>query len=208
MMSRPLRDRLLELQQDAGQVRLAPAADVRARGLRRARRRTAGTAVACAALVTVAGFGVTAVLGPDGTPDTVATLPAGPQGNCRYPVDLALPDDPRTVQIEVSAGADRAGQVAGELAARGFAATGHGLIDPDSDTDGTVAVIRYGPGAIGAATLVRALVGNGAVMRFYPERDGRTVDLALGTEFGRLATTTEVNQALVEAGEPTRPPGC
>jgi hypothetical protein len=204
-MSRPLRDRLVELQEDTEQVRLAPAATVRARGQQRSRRRLAGTAVA---VTTLAALGVTTAVTVDRGPGP-APAPAGPvtRPGCAT-VDLSLPDDPGDVQIEVYAGAKQANQVAGDLAARGFAATGHGLIDPESDTDGTVAVIRYGPRAIGDATLVGALLGGDARLRYYPDRDDRTVDLALGTEFRQLATTTEVNQALVEAGEPTPPPGC
>jgi hypothetical protein len=56
--------------------------------------------------------------------------------------------------------------------------------------------------------VVRALVSGDVVMKFLPDRGGRTIDLVLGSGFRRLATTTEVNMALVEFGEPTRPPGC
>jgi hypothetical protein len=33
------------------------------------------------------------------------------------------------------------------------------------------------------------------------------IDIVIGSEFRQLATTTEVNQSLVEVGEPTVPPG-
>jgi hypothetical protein len=45
-------------------------------------------------------------------------------------------------------------------------------------------------------------------MKFLPDRGSRTIDLVVGADFDRLATTTEVNMALVEFGEPTRPVGC
>ena len=204
-MSRPVRERLVDLAVDVEQVRLAPAAAVRARGHSRTRRRRAGTAAALVTVAAAAGFGLTSVAGGDRVP--VATLPAVPSRHCPIPADLTLPDDPSAVVITVVGGSDKVGQVAVELKQRGFSATDRAWIDPDSDTRGAVAVIRYGPRAIGAATLVRALVAGDAVMKFLPEQESRTVDLALGSDFRGLASSTEVNQKLVAAGEPTRPPG-
>ena len=205
-MSRPVRERLMELSADVDRVRLAPAAAVRARGRRRTRRRRATTAAALATVVVAGGFGLTSVVG--GGPDPVATLPAAPSSSCRFPVDLTLPGAPGDVVVEVVGGSEQAGQVAGELGNRGFQASGQGWIDPDSDARGQVAVLRYGPQAIGAATVVRAVVNGAVVMRFVPDREGRTVELVLGSDFDRLATTTEVNRNLAEYGAPTRPPGC
>ncbi|MFI7541355.1 LytR C-terminal domain-containing protein [Actinoplanes sp. NPDC049599] len=205
-MSHPVRERLAELAVDVDQVRLAPAADVRARGRTRARRRRAGTAVALVTVVAAAGFGLASVTGR--TPEPVATPPAGPRVSCRFPVDLNLPHTPGELDVQVYAAALQAGAVTAELDRRGFTATGHSLIDRETGTVGTVAVIRYGPRAIGAAGLVRALVGGDAVMQFSPDRDGRAVDLVLGTEFQRLATSTEMNTALLAAARPTAPPGC
>jgi hypothetical protein len=204
-MSLPVHERLAELSADVEQVRLAPAADIRARGRSRARRRRAGTAVGIAVVVTSAGFGLTSVFG--GTPQPVATLPAGPLSSCASLVDLTLPGSPSEVEITVVGGTEQAGQVAGELDKRGFTATG-GSSDPDAGSPGAVAVLRYGPQAIGAATVVRAFLDGDAVMTFQPDRTGRTVDLVVGDGFRGLATTTQVNQNLVAAGEPTRPPEC
>ena len=87
-MSRPVRERIVELELDVRQVRLAPAAEVRNRGTRRARRRLAGTAVALAALVAAAGFGLSAVAAkPSPPPDNTAAAPCPG-------LDLRLPDDP------------------------------------------------------------------------------------------------------------------
>lgn len=203
-MSRPVRDRLTDLATDVDQVRLAPAADVRARGRSRARRHRAGTVTALAALVVAAGFGVSTVAGRDRAP--VVTAPAAPSPAC-IPADLSLPDDPGEVTIQVVGGSDRAEQVADQLGDRGFAAGARFRIDPDPDSRGTVAVLRYGPRGIGHATLVRAFVTGDAVMKFVPGREDRTVDLVLGSDFRGLASTTQVNQKLVALGEPTRPPG-
>jgi hypothetical protein len=201
-MSRPVRERMVELSADVEQVRLAPAAAVRARGRSRSRRQRAGTAAGLTAVVAAAGFGLAMANGR--APEPVATPPASPPSNCR----LALPDSPGDVRIQVIGGTDRAGQVTDELVGRGFRATGRGWIDPDSDSRGTVAVLRYGPQAIGAATLVQALVGDDAVMKFQPHWDSPAIELVLGSKFQRLATMTELNQNLVALGEPTPPPGC
>ena len=220
-MSRSVRERLVELERDVEQVLLAPAAAVRARGLRRARRRLAGTAMSAAALAAAAGFGLTSVLGPGGISAPVATQqspspfagtaqPTGSAG-CRYPVDLSLPDDPGRIELRVFPGAGPAGQAAlavQELGERGFTARDTPGSDPDAEAAETAAVVRYGPGAIGAGSLVRALIDGEVVMGFDPGRGGSAVDLVLGAGFRSLATATEVNQALAAGGEPTRPPGC
>jgi hypothetical protein len=201
-MSRPVRERLVELSAEVDQVRLAPAAAVRKRGRTRARRQWAGAAATLATLATAGGIGLATVDRP--APRTAATPAASPASSCR----LALPSDPGEVRIKVIAGADRATQVTEQLTERGFRATGSGWIDPDTDSRGTVAVLRYGPRAVGAATLVQALIGSGAVLKFQPHWDEDAVELVLGNEFQQLATTTELNQNLVELGEPTPPPGC
>ncbi|MET0494765.1 MAG: LytR family transcriptional regulator, partial [Actinoplanes sp.] len=61
---------------------------------------------------------------------------------------------------------------------------------------------------VGAATLVKAVVLGESTMRFDPDRTDDTIDLTLGSAFERLATATELNQTLVELGEPTAPPQC
>ena len=120
-MSRPVRERLVDLAVDVEQVRLAPAAAVRARGHSRTRRRRAGTAAALVTVAAAAGFGLTSVAGGDRVP--VATLPAVPSRHCPIPADLTLPDDPSAVVITVVGGSDKVGQVAVELKQRGFSAT-------------------------------------------------------------------------------------
>ncbi|MGW4945285.1 LytR C-terminal domain-containing protein [Actinoplanes sp. NPDC004185] len=205
-MSRPVRERLVELSAEVEHVRLAPAAAVRARGHSRARRRRAGTAAALATVVVAGGFGLSAVTGGD--PGPVAAPPAAPLSRCSFPVDLSLPDDPADVVIDVVGRSERLAEVTIDLKHRGFVATERQAVDPDTDGSGPVAVLRYGPQAVGAATVVRALVHGDVVMKFLPDRGSRTIDLVLGADFDRLATTTEVNTALVRVGAPTRPAGC
>ena len=70
-----------------------------------------------------------------------------------------------------------------------------------------VAEIRYGPDAVGRAQLVQAYFLAQSDMVYNAKRKGAVVEIVIGSKFQSLATTTEVNQSLVEIGEPTLPPG-
>lgn len=70
-----------------------------------------------------------------------------------------------------------------------------------------VAQLRYGPDAVGAAQLVKAYFLAQAEPLYDPKRKGAVVDVVIGSQYQQLATTTEVNQSLVELGEPDVPPG-
>jgi LytR cell envelope-related transcriptional attenuator len=70
-----------------------------------------------------------------------------------------------------------------------------------------VAVIRYGPKAVGAGWLLRAYFLDEAVTDFDIKRKDDAVDVIIGTQFQQLATTTEVNQSIAAIGEPILPPG-
>jgi hypothetical protein len=80
------------------------------------------------------------------------------------------------------------------------------LTDPYPGEYMEVAVIRYGPRAVGAAWLVAAYFREPA-KDFDIHRADDTVDVILGKAFQQLNTTTEVNQAIAAAGRPTAPPG-
>jgi hypothetical protein len=69
-----------------------------------------------------------------------------------------------------------------------------------------VAVLRYGPKAVGSAHLLRAYFLNEAQPEYNPARADDVVDVVIGDAFKQLATTTEVNQALVELASPELPP--
>lgn len=69
-----------------------------------------------------------------------------------------------------------------------------------------VAVLRYGPKAVGSAHLMRAYFLDQAKVEYDPTREDDTVDVVIGNSFQQLATTTEVNQSLVELGKPQLPP--
>jgi hypothetical protein len=98
------------------------------------------------------------------------------------------------------------GATATGLRERGFTVlthTGGAANEPAGPT-----TLTYGPAAIGTATVLRAALIGDTTMRFDPARSGDTIELTLGTTFERLATSTELNQALVAVGEPTAPPEC
>lgn len=201
-MSQPIRERLRELEAEVQDLHVLPAAAVRARGRRRRRRQLAATAVGVVVMTTAVGIAATRTLE---RPRLPAGATPGPACN------TALPDDPAAVRIRLVGGgapAELVGATATQLRERRFTVqTGTGTGTATDRLAGTAAV-RYGPAAIGAAALVRAELHGDAAMSFDPGRRDGTVDVVLGSAFGRLATTTEVNQALVTAGEPTAPPQC
>ena len=65
-----------------------------------------------------------------------------------------------------------------------------------------VAVLRYGPKTVGSAHLLKAYFLNEAEPEYDPSAHDDIVDVVIGDSFKQLATTTEVNQALVELGQP------
>jgi hypothetical protein len=67
--------------------------------------------------------------------------------------------------------------------------------------------LRYGPAAVGKAHLLKAYFLAQAEPLYDPKRKGDLVDVVLGGKYLELATQTEVNQSLVELGEPDVPPG-
>jgi hypothetical protein len=202
-MPRPMPEQLRELAEDVRGVRLAPAAEVRARGRSRARRRTTVTTAAVAVALAAGGLGLAGALRPE-PGSSAGPVPAAQPDRCPG-LDLRLPDDPQRVGIVVSAGPTTANSVVRDLGNRGFRATAGAKAEAPA---GAAVLLRYGPRAVGNATVVAALVGGLAATSFDPERTDTAVDLVVGPSFTRLNSTTEVNQALATAGEPTRPAEC
>lgn len=199
-MSQPVHDRLRALEADVRNLEVRPAAAVRARGRARGRRQLAAVLVAGAVVATTAGLTF-------GWPQQSTTAdndqPASSPG---ITCVLALPQSPSEVRVRVIDGGAPAGlpdATAAQLRARDFTVL-DGTNEPSSE--GTTA-LRYGPTAIGAATLLRAALNGETTMLFDPDRRDGTIDLTLGPAFTRLATTTEINRNLV-AGEPPAPPQC
>lgn len=77
--------------------------------------------------------------------------------------------------------------------------------DPQKRGVDEVAVLRYGPKAVGSAHLLRAYFLNEAIAEYDAKRTDDVVDVVLGNSFQQLATTTEVNQSLGDLGAPQAP---
>jgi hypothetical protein len=131
-------------------------------------------------------------------------------GNCpdKAPLaDVHLPDDPAEVTLKVLNGTKRAGlaeSVSTEFKNRRF------TVQPSGKSKtkfAGVAEVRYGPDTVGKAQLVRAYFLAQSKMVYNEKRKGQLIEIVIGDDFQQLATTTEVNQSLVEIGEPDLPPG-
>ena len=121
--------------------------------------------------------------------------------------NVTLPETPSEVTIKVYNGTDTTGL--GENVTEAFANRNFKTQKPAENKKkfNGVAQLRYGPQAVGAAHLLKAYFLARAEPQYDPKRKGAVVDVVIGTEFQQLATTTEVNQSLVELGEPEVPPG-
>jgi hypothetical protein len=132
-------------------------------------------------------------------------------GSCtagQVPVSLALPE-PKDVKINVFNATDKPGlasDVATDFKNRKFTVVKEGN-DPLAKRVDGVAVLRYGPKKVGAAWLMRAYFLNEAKFEFDAKRTDDLVDIVVGLKFKQLATVTETNQALAQAGNPTLPQG-
>jgi len=121
--------------------------------------------------------------------------------------NVTLPDDPEQVTVKVYNGTKTPGladSVTNEFKNRRFKTDKPA--ENKKKVDG-VAVMRYGPEAVGSAWLLRAYFLNQADVQYDAKRKGAVVDVVVGSGFQQLATTTEVNQSLVELGEPEVPLG-
>ncbi|GAA3343458.1 hypothetical protein GCM10020358_42790 [Amorphoplanes nipponensis] len=121
--------------------------------------------------------------------------------------NVTLPDDPEQVTVRVFNGTKTPGladAVTNEFKNRRFRT--QKPAENKKKVDG-VAVMRYGPEAVGSAWLLRAYFLDQADVQYDAKRKGTVVDVVVGSGFQQLATTTEVNQSLVELGEPEVPLG-
>jgi hypothetical protein len=121
--------------------------------------------------------------------------------------DVTLPDGPGEVTIKVYNGTSTPGladHVTTDFANRGFKT--QKPAENKKKFKG-IAQLRYGPAAVGKAQLLKAYFLAQAEPQYNPKRKGDVVDVVIGSRYQQLATTTEVNQSLVELGEPDVPPG-
>jgi hypothetical protein len=125
----------------------------------------------------------------------------------KVPVNLKLPDDTKDIKVNVynaSEEVGRAGEVADDLRGRKFNVGKIGN-DPLGKQLDSVAVLRFGPSVVGAAWVVNAHLLNRATLEFDIKRNDDTVDVVIGTQFRKLATATEMRQALSQAGKAQLP---
>lgn len=142
----------------------------------------------------------------DSGADAVA---GGECANGEVKVDLALPDDAQEVEINVYNATEQGGlasQVAENFSNRGFQ-VGEYDDDPLDAEVAEVAMLRYGPDAVGSAHVVQAYFLGAAAEQFDVEREGAVVDIVVGNQFRQLATETEVKQSIAGMGPPTPPEG-
>jgi hypothetical protein len=127
----------------------------------------------------------------------------------QVPANIKMPERDQ-VTINVYNGTPRVGlaeQVGGEFANRGFH-VGKMESMPDGGQYEQIALITFGPEAIGAAWLVSAyFLTDTAEHNFQLDRKGAEVDVTLGNKFQQLATSTEVNQSIAANGTPELEPG-
>ena len=121
--------------------------------------------------------------------------------------NVTLPEDPEDVTVKVYNGTKTPGladNVTNEFKNRRFKT--QKPAENKKKFKG-VAQLRYGPAAVGKAHLLKAYFLNQADVQYDAKRKGTVVDVVVGSNFQQLATTTEVNQSLVELGEPEVPLG-
>jgi LytR cell envelope-related transcriptional attenuator len=135
---------------------------------------------------------------------------ASPVAKCKdgYVVAYTTLKEPKDVKIRVFNGTSvpgRARALAEEFKNRDFQVLQTGNAKAGVDE---VAVLRYGPKAVGAAHLLRAYFLDEASPQYDAKRKDDVVDVVIGKNFKQLATTTEMKQSLVElGGRPELPPG-
>lgn len=158
--------------------------------------------VAGAAGVVRTGALSSAASAPNSSPSsTASTCPGG-----LVPARLALPDFGE-IKVNLYNGTTRealAGQIGAQLRLREVNVL---LTANAKEPYGGVALIRYGPDAVGAAWVMRSLFADDAQTTFDINRPTDTVDVVLGETFQNLATPTEVNRSIALLGRAVAPPG-
>jgi hypothetical protein len=123
-------------------------------------------------------------------------------------VNAQLPTDLKKVKIKVFNATPTTGlaeQVGDAFANRGFTVDKKKGNNPKAVAD--VAVLRYGPKAVGNAWLLRAYFLNQATPQYDKTRPDDVVDVVIGNGYRQMATETEVKQSLAMLGNPTLPDG-
>ncbi|WP_161952600.1 LytR C-terminal domain-containing protein [Actinoplanes sp. TFC3] len=123
-------------------------------------------------------------------------------------VRLTLPKEAGQVKLRIINGTRTEGlavQVSEEFKNRGFAV--QKPLQSANELHADIAVIYFGPETVGAAQWIQAFFLGEATSQFNRSRTGDVIDVTLGDRYRELASTTEVNQAMAQLGEPKLPPG-
>jgi hypothetical protein len=116
---------------------------------------------------------------------------------------------PKDIKINVYNATDIQGlasSVKTDFQNRQFQVLKYGNEPKNKGIDG-VAVLRYGPKAVGSYHVLKAYFLNEAKPEYDANRDTDVVDVVIGPDFKQLATVTEVSQALAQnGGGPQLPP--
>jgi hypothetical protein len=176
------------------------------------RRRRAVVATFVVVLLIGGGIGVTRLVGAP-----AAWSPAGPRQSSTpkpscsdggVPVRIEVPEykDIRVNVYNATQEDALAAIVAAQLRNRGLTVL---VVDnvPEDGRTKEVAIIRYGPDAVGAAWVMRSFFLDTAQTTFDPYRETDTVDLILGSGFEGFGSVTEVNRSIGSLGWPVPPPG-
>jgi hypothetical protein len=160
-------------------------------------------------LATVLAASACATPGDGRSPQTSTPTSSAPLPVCTgVPVDLSLPGELSQVRVflyDASGVAGTAERVATELARFDYQVAG--VSQYPEGVVPEVAVLRYGPGAVGKAWLLWAYFPEPVRLELDVNRDDDTVDVVVGQAFIDLHTVTNVNQSLADRGRPTAPPG-
>jgi len=157
-------------------------------------------------LVAAAAILVTVTIVKDTQADSAVEAECGPGD---VPANIRFPTKPEDVKIHVVNASNLSGvhgQVANEFRSRKISVLSE-KADPTAKKLDVVAHVRYGPNVVGSAWLLKAHFLNDATLQFDINRKGDEIDVVVGNKFKQLGSTTEVNQALAAAGNPTLPPG-
>jgi len=134
-----------------------------------------------------------------------ATATTCPDGWALADVQLREAKDVRLNVYNATDTSGLATNIADDLSNRNFQIE-EAANDPEGRRIDDVAVLRYGPEAVGSAHLMRAYFLDQARTEYDPAREDDIVDVVIGNAFRQLATTTEVNQSLAALGKPVLPP--
>ncbi|WP_433057615.1 LytR C-terminal domain-containing protein [Dactylosporangium sp. CS-033363] len=163
-----------------------------------------GVLIVAAAIV----VGVAVIKDRQGGPSTDASKCA--EGSVMADAKLPTQEDVKVTIFNATNRAGVASDVANDFMSRRFKEAKVVTAAPNppaNKINDVVAVIRFGPSTVGAAWLVRAYFLDQARPEFDKARQDDKVEIILGGKFKQLPTTTEVNQAIAQLGNPELPEG-